>query len=433
MSLRRKSCDACFKGRRKCDRDFPACSTCQRTKKNCRYPYSLIHQAHPPDDSILAGNEISAGTRRLTSSGSLLTLREDNGNQTSGPAAAPEVAFLEFGGDEFGSLPRHVWPGLDAASRHHGNTTRRHRSPAMTLSSCTPLTLPALSIPNFIGGLGEVQRVEGSTDSWQWAINELKRCPHDFGTRGETLFLHRELYRDGMPPAIRAALGVSATFCLLNENNRQVLFRVVDAEVMELLKLSPPLDASAGGGDGSKGNENSRGMTLIDDLARLQAFTLYQMMRMFGGRLEHRAIVDLQRGLITTWALQLLRRSRAELGGDRHASDDWHTWIVAESIRRTVMVIYMFYGMYSIAMHGFCVEFPTLAKLPVGTSPESWQSETAHLCRCRNGNTERTLPYEAYTEAWTVSPPKTLYSFDKFLIVPCRGFEGIAAYGCLDP
>ncbi|WYZ36903.1 hypothetical protein EsH8_II_000409 [Colletotrichum jinshuiense] len=284
-----------------------------------------------------------------------------------------------------------------------------------------------------MGGLGELQRVEGCTESWEWVINELKRCPRDFATRGETLFLHKELYRNTMPKPIRAALGTSATFCLINENNSQILFRVVDAEVVELLKTPPPLAADADGGDGDKGSGSSSGMTLIEELARLQALTLYQMMRMFGGGLEQRVAVDLQQGLLKTWALQLLRRSRAELSDGCLETDDWHTWIVAESIRRTVMVIYMFYGMYSIAMHGFCVEFPTLAKLPVSTSPGSWQSEAAHLIRRRGIEAEQTLPYEEYTKSWTVSPPKTLHPFEKFLIIPCKGLEGIAAYGFSDP
>ncbi|KAH7350164.1 hypothetical protein B0T11DRAFT_290689 [Plectosphaerella cucumerina] len=92
------------------------------------------------------------------------------------------------------------------------------------------------------------------------------------------------------------------------------------------------------------------------------------------------------------------------------------------------MVIFMFYGMYSMAMHGFCIEFPTLAQLPVWTSPESWKSENAHLGELRKDKDNRTLSYEAYTRSWAESPPSTLDTFDKFLIVPCKGLESMAGY-----
>lgn len=288
----------------------------------------------------------------------------------------------------------------------------------MSTSSATLILTPARpksNIPNFLGCLGEVQRVEGSTDSWSWVISELQRCPRDLATRGETLFLHRNLY-DEMPRSIRAALGNSAAFCMLEEDKRQLLFRALDAEVLELV------------------SGNASGLTLIDELARLQAFTLYQMMRIFGGGLEQHFIVEQQRDLLTTWALQLLRRSIAELGGagshhEPSAHRDmgsWHTWILGESIRRTVMVVYMFYGVYSLAKQGYCVELPTLAKLPVSKAPTSWYSEAAYMAQEPSDEGPQTCTYEEFTDSWMRSPPQRVDPFYKFLMVPCKGLEVVS-------
>ncbi|KAK8095161.1 uncharacterized protein PG998_014385 [Apiospora kogelbergensis] len=305
---------------------------------------------------------------------------------------------------------------LETPTKSIQTFVKRHHNPALAASSrAPPMTSPACSIPNYLGGLGEIQRVEGSTDSWQWAINELKKCPHDLARHGETLFLHTQLYRDAMPRAIRAVLGVSATFTLLNDDNRQIHIGNKDSWTFK----------------------NRRNLTLIEELARLQAFTLYQMIRMFSGGLEQRVITQQQQGLLTAWALQLLRRLQSELAkkengqGPRQVQGDWHAWIVAESVRRTAMTVYMFYGLYSMALHGFCAEFATLAKLPVSTSLESWQSEAVHMAQHRGDNeVHRTLTYEAYVQCWAVAPPKKMTPFEKFLVIPCKGFEGIAAYGC---
>lgn len=416
MSLRRKSCDACFRGRRRCDREYPTCGTCRRTKKGCHYVYAPISSARLPDDSISA----------------------DTDTAESSPTH-PDMSFLGLEGDQFNSPCDDSAPGTARCSSTSLQRNTAASWSSSSASSGSPRTLPKLNIPNFLGGLGEVQRIEGSTDSWRWAIGELRRCPRDFATRGETLFLHKNLYRDAMPRAIRSALGTSAAFCMLEEDRRKLLFRALDAEVLELLRDPTLMDPDDGWGQYGTGVTNtsgstSGGSTLIYELARLQALIIYQMMRLFGGGLEQHLIVEQQRGLVTTWALQLLRRSQAEIGGDGdHLSDEvgsvdcWHSWIVAESIRRTVIIVYMFYGMYSLATHGFCPEIPTLSKLPVSTAPASWHSEAAYMARNRSCGAQQTLTYEEFTQAWAVSRPQRLDPFDKLLIVPCQGFEGIVS------
>lgn len=419
-SLRRRSCNACFKGRRKCDRGYPTCGTCRRTKKSCHYVYAPISSASPPGDPVSADTDT-----------------------VNVPPAHADSSSLGLAGDESDFLAGQGWPVSDAVSRtsQSSSTSLQHNPTPFPSSPFSGLpyaqqTPPKLNIPNFLGGLGEVQRVDGSTDSWRWVIGELRRCPRDLATRGETLFLHKDLYRDAMPRAIRAALGTSAAFCMLDEDRRHLLFRALDAEVVELTRAPPPMDADEDRVHGFMGSisTGSSGLTLIEELARLQAFTLYQMMRMYGGGLEQRIVVQQQRGLLMTWALQLLRRSRAELGGDEDRAsgaggytDCWHTWILAESIRRTVMVVYMFYGMYSLATEGFCSELPTLAKLPVSAAPALWNSEAAYLAHSQSGEAPKTLTYEEFTYYWMVSPPPRLDPFGKFLVVPCKGLEGISS------
>ena len=53
MSLRRKSCETCFKGKRKCDLTFPICKRCRRIGKECHYTYSVLsdEEATPLDST----------------------------------------------------------------------------------------------------------------------------------------------------------------------------------------------------------------------------------------------------------------------------------------------------------------------------------------------------------------------------------------------
>lgn len=256
-------------------------------------------------------------------------------------------------------------------------------------------------VPNFLSNLGVVQRIEGSTQSWEWVIDQLKSYPQEFALQAHTMFLHKEMYRDSMPQPIRAAFGICSASCLVNERNQEMLFRLVDAEVLELLK---PPDVT----------------TLQDDLARLQGLVLYQIIRFFQGGIKQRAVAEQQRRVVLTRALKLVIRSEVELRGDE--AEDRHTWILAESIRRTAVMIYILYGVNSLFREGICLDLPTLRALPVSTSATFWNSETERPSQ------PETISYEAFHDRWLVSTPRKLDAFEKLLLIPCKGLEAITAF-----
>jgi hypothetical protein len=258
------------------------------------------------------------------------------------------------------------------------------------------------SPPALIGLLGEVQPVQGSNRTWQWVIDELKRYPQDFAQQAQNVFIHPELYRDSMPKFIQAAFGISSSSCLLTENNQRMLFRIVDTEVLGLLS---PTDEP----------------TLLEELAKNQSLLLYQMIRLFCGGIQQRMVAEQQQGVLMTWALKLVRRCKAELGGNELMS--WNTWILAESIRRTAILIYMLYGVNSIFREGICVGFPTLAKLPMSMSHTSWDSEEEYR-RC--SSQINVVSYEAFTNLWLTSTSRDLGPFEKLLVGACRGVDAVS-------
>jgi hypothetical protein len=271
-------------------------------------------------------------------------------------------------------------------------------------SSVLPPDAPASSsIHIYLGSLGEVQPIESSMPAWQWVIKELKSYPQEFAQRTETIFLHRELYSISLPQAIRAAYGVSSNHCLTPESNQEMLFRVIDAEVLELLKPS-------------------RGTELLDELARLQAFVFYQTIRFFHGGLEQRSMAEQQQSLVMTIALKLLSRSQTEIGDNE--AGNWRTWVLAECIRRTAIVVYFLYGINSVFRDGICVGLHTLVKLPLSTTISSWASENNHLTHGYG----TTIPYEMFLSHWLASTPRKLDPFEKLLLVPCQGLDTVELY-----
>ncbi|CAH0055574.1 unnamed protein product [Clonostachys solani] len=266
--------------------------------------------------------------------------------------------------------------------------------------------LPAGSQPSprLLGPLGEVKPIEGSSESWQWVLGQLKSYPRAFAEQSQTLFIHPHLYRDSMPRSIRAAFGASSASCLLSQSNRIMLFRLIDIEVLQLLQNNEP------------------NLTLLDELARLQALVLYQTIRLFHGGIEQRMLAEQQQTVLMSSALKLLARSQAEL--QKAEAVCWASWILAECIRRTALVVYMLYGVHSIVRQGICIGFHTLVALPMSTAFNSWNSEADHL---NQPEPTRTITYEMFTEGWPAMPRKLL-PLEKFLLVPCKGINTIEAY-----
>jgi hypothetical protein len=359
MSVRRKSCSTCFQGRRKCDLSYPVCKRCQRSQKTCHYIRT------PPTTDKNSPEVVDSAVDRSL----------DGANFADWTISSPGPVRRQ----------EDIW------------------DPAFSLDLQQSDLIDELlypRVPNFLGSLGEIQPVSGNTRSWEWVIEQFKGYPRSFAQHIETTFIHRELFSNQLPPSIQAAFGVCAAHLCMNDANESMLFRTLDAEVLEL--LNPALDG-----------------TLLEALSRMQAMVLYQIIRTYHGNLKQRTVAEQQESLLGAWGLQLLHRADVELRGEQPR---WENWILAESIRRTVMVTFMLRAVYSIFKHGICPEYPTLSLLPVSTKASLWNSPGTTL---QDRDQNETMKYRDFTELWLASPQRKLEPFEKMLLVACKGIEQV--------
>ncbi|KIW80743.1 hypothetical protein Z517_07359 [Fonsecaea pedrosoi CBS 271.37] len=275
-------------------------------------------------------------------------------------------------------------------------------------SSMEELLFPWIA-PNIVGDLGELKPVSDITQSFNWVTAQMKTYPRLFARQAETPFIHKSLYPDLKPRSIRAALTVCAASENVVEANKSMLFRILDAEVVDLLQP----------GSGST-------PTLLEDLAKLQAIVLYQIIRLFDGGLSQLTVLEQQADMLKALALGLLQRSDVEL---RDAQPGWESWILAESVRRTVLLVFLVYGVRSVYQHGVCLELPTLVLLPVSTQAGFWNSKASYV---ELGDQAGTLKYNDFSTLWLTSPPRELQAFEKLLLVSCKGIDQVQAHGGLD-
>lgn len=142
-------------------------------------------------------------------------------------------------------------------------------------------------------------------------IGQLKGLPQSFAQNAETIFIHKELYLDEFPSSTRAAFGICSAYLLINDGNKFMIFRGLEAEASGLFQ--PVLNG-----------------TLLEELSRLQALVLYQTIRMYHGRTVRRLSCNLGTSAPASRRYRASRRrddlEKLDAGGEYppHCDDKLH-------------------------------------------------------------------------------------------------------------
>lgn len=348
MSIRRESCDPCFRARRKCDRQYPICERCRRTYKPCHYVYP------PPLPIRDTAEKLSNITFQHYIESSLISLATDVGD--TGQST----------------------PGLDVLFQ----TDHSQAAPRVGQLSCQiiPTTLCIGSEPLASGRL-----------ELGWAFDQILQCPLVFANEAETMFIHKDLFYSTFPMPLRTAFGICTGIVSSNERSQSVLFGVIATEISDLLIQAPESG-------------------LLVNLARLQASVLYQIIRFVYGNFYQRILAEQQEFLLKSYGLKLQRWVDTEL---HQTEPNWEMWILAESIRRTVLIVFKLYTLYWAFRNGTCIDTNAIKMLPVSIKPSCWASHEIYLqCSDRDGTTT----YSDIAARWEVSSWKSLGTFEKVLL-----------------
>jgi hypothetical protein len=346
MSIRRKSCDTCFAGRRKCDLTFPICDRCSKAGKECHYKY-------PPQLDV---------------------------SELSRKKAVHRAALNDaWGRAENQVVVQTPLPGYRRAN-----------------------------IPRMTGDLGEPRPLTAKVD-YEWVAGQIFDVPFRFARQADAIFLHRDLYQGAFPQPLRSAFGLCAGTASMTQQNRHLLFQALEDETSLLLR-----SAWAG--------------SLFEDLAKLQAIVLFQVIRLYHGDHRQQMSALRQEFVVRSRALSLLHRVREgnELSG---APKTWETWLLMESIRRTVLFSFKLYLAYwcVITYEGSCseIEEDGINSLPISMKQGSWESRQAFA---RYSIEDDELPYRDFTSYWLAVPRSNLETFERFIILGCTGqkkFEAV--------
>lgn len=352
MSIRRQSCEVCFRARRKCDRSLPRCGRCHRNNKFCHYAYppqvpdkvayTVANKLHIQSSTV---NTIAASSKRPA--GSELLLQTQCGWLVTGqanilPAATPSEA------------PR------------------------------LPARLPSIS-------------------AWKldacWVFDEIRNSPRAFANQAGTMFIHKELFSTTMAAPLQRAFILCSGINSRSGISHAMMFKLIDAEISEWFALAAPT-------------------TLVENLAKLQAVVLYQIIRLFYGDLEERAKAEKQEFIVRSCGLKLIQGINIELSS---LELGWEAWILVESIRRTVIISFTLYTLYGAFRCGRWTETAAIKMLPVSTMIGSWSSREVYL---QDAGPDQLTTYADFAAVWMAKPVKReLDSFEKIVLAGSSGLD----------
>jgi hypothetical protein len=175
---------------------------------------------------------------------------------------------------------------------------------------------------------------------------------------GNCPFIHSELYRSRFPKFLQEVYVILSSYIHRTPSNERIIFRIVEEHAVKLVreqscvyqasaepsvdeKIHPPLDA-------------------LENLARVHALLIHQMIGLYDGDIRLRHVAEQHIPVLESWMHQMLLHIQqmvflgAPLIVPSHVADPvlghtlssallpqnalWHTWILAESIRRTWIV-----------------------------------------------------------------------------------------------
>ncbi|KAI8632254.1 hypothetical protein F5Y19DRAFT_356678 [Xylariaceae sp. FL1651] len=316
---RQKSCNACVKSKRRCDKSQPACGRCAKQRYLCVYggqmdmpfedsanaPFSLDCLTHP-DTFIPDSNGLS------TPLGTGMELISDASFQLAN-GFSPLLAPMPGNG----SFMSNMWPsqltGTSGVPLEKTLTRKDYSTMAPVCDDYAPWQL-----------------TDPSTKA-AFTMSVYKKFHVTFAESSCTLYIHRYLYKDNMPRWMLQAFSVCLLYTNQTVSNRGVVLRVLHENVTDL-----------------KNTASAMTLTPQEKLARVHALMFYQTIRMFDGDITLGQQADDDMALLESWNKDLCKvrdnlddLAEADIEIVRqNQPESWERWIFAESLRRTCIMCF---------------------------------------------------------------------------------------------
>lgn len=410
--LESKACKPCASSKRKCGKETPYCLRCRRRGIDCTYPISK------PSCFVRCGGDGTLQANHSILPLSVLQLHTYSRNPKVG-----EIAIL--GPSHGPDLTGHSSALLDnwACSSWFNSPETWNIDPYLQVVQCAS---------SVIG----LRRLLKTFHQWltEWVDG------------GSNPFIHSQLYHIRFPRCIQDAYTSLSCYLRKTASNEQIVLRIIEARATQLLAEYGAPSAYL-----SQENTSSSLVTLdsLEHLARVQALVVYQFLCLYDGDIRLRHVAESHIPVLNSWTQQMVEHAShaACLGGSMISStyeqtvncfgltdsahcDNllWYSWILAESIRRTWLVVSGTQGTYLTIQQGQTI--PCQGGMMITTRQGVWgaQSALAWEKLCLEVNTGLMHVVEA-DKLFTEAVPEDVDDFAIFILQATFGEERMKRWG----
>ena len=305
--------------------------------------------------------------------------------------------------------------------------------------------------------------------TWAYCAKRLLSFVDSFSCTAYTPFIlgpKRQVGTARIP--LQKALGICAAYKTLNGKNRPLLYEMIGTEVDHLTRSARPSSTFAF--SGSLGRNRHDIKNLIDsfreELARLQALTLYQIIRLFSPDAEQRFLAESCEPLFSSWTdvvMMRLQLLEIRLGGpftipplfnfkdvtcdqtpeEQNISSAAEAMEQAELLSeemecayRAILVSYFVRSVYTAMVYQTCKLLPQLSRVPLLLSPEVDLDVSRHTKWDDQQNStgtadrqllrRRRMAYGEFAELWKPKSASSIMTYDELtslLLVACKGVD----------
>lgn len=170
--------------------------------------------------------------------------------------------------------------------------------------------------------------------------------------------------------------------------------------------------------------DQSRVTSFLECLAFVQALLTIQILTILSSSLsaEQRKAAEERQTVLAFWSQKLWSMAPAELPQHLLPCD---AYILAESVRRTLLVAYALQALYTVITCGAFNHTVFGSALPFDANVELWEAD-CHQGQCKHAtDTIDLISYRQYVERFDSGSIRRLSQFEKILLVACHGVASV--------
>lgn len=423
---RQKSCNACVRGKRRCDKRTPRCTRCAAKSLDCVYQKLPsggtpggganveagsvpVAGEHPDDLSDLADLDMSFDLYGL-SSGSATTATTSASTATTESIESNDP--LQFGSNLDFSLIDHLMANSSAAGSELWNLPDY----GINKMSIPPIPSPAPLVVRDASHLYQSEQclsdfnpldVHDIRSRVGFTVNFISTLHCEFARSRTLPFLHSRLYGTNLPRPMLAAFSAASAYVGRTPENKAWVYKLVADMVRDIHC------------------EGERATTPVEKLARVQALLVLDTIRMFDGDVSLRAASERETKQMTDW-IRALNELRVELvnsaghgdvvGRDQPAPS-WENWLFLECVNRTIMMSFAFVCLTHIlkSIEPPCEIMETCVSFTA--SKYLWEADSGvSFLRAWQSKPRFHISEMDFKELWMHAQPEDLDSFTKIFL-----------------